>query len=314
MPPRIPTRAALRCPSGRLFSTSYSRLSKVELAYTRHDPHHPTTEPHSPILLMHGLFGSQRNNRTMSKVLARDLSRPVYTLDLRNHGDSPHAATHTYTSMAEDVEAFISTHSIPTPILIGHSMGAKVAMTMALRHPTAYSALIPVDNAPIDAALKSDFGAYVTAMKKIEDARPPITKQSEADAILAEYEKEVSIRQFLLTNLVKGPVATAEGNGQTKPQTALRWRIPLQTLAKSLPDMADFPFRQTGEARYEGPTLIVRGTKSHYVSDESLPVIGSFFPRFELLDIEAGHWVMSEKFEEFRAGAVEWIKRVVDRE
>lgn len=216
--------------------------------------------------------------------------------------------------MAEDVEAFISTHNIHRPTLIGHSMGAKVAMALALRRPDKYSALMPVDNAPIDAALKSDFGSYMTAMKKIADRQPPVTRQSEADAILAEYEKEVSIRQFLLTNLIKAPVSAAGADGQTKPQTGLRWRIPLQTLAKSLPGMADFPFRDPEGVRFEGPTLIVRGTNSHYVSDESLPAIGSFFPRFELLDIEAGHWVMSEKFEEFRAGAVDWIKRVVDRD
>lgn len=219
--------------------------------------------------------------------------------------------------MAEDVEAFISTHGIPKPTLIGHSMGAKVAMALALRQPSNYSALVPVDNAPIDAALKSDFGSYVTAMKRIEDRRPPVARQSEADAILAEYESSLPIRQFLLTNLVKAPGSSSSAagdDGQTTPQTALRWRIPLQTLAKSLPDMADFPFRDPEGARFEGPTLVVRGTNSHYVSDESLPVIGMFFPRFEVLDIEAGHWVMSEKFEEFRAGAAEWIKRVVDRE
>jgi pimeloyl-ACP methyl ester carboxylesterase len=78
--------------------------------------------------------------------------------------------------------------------------------------------------------------------------------------------------------------------------------------------MADFPFKDPEIVRFEGPTLIVRGTKSHYVSDECLPLVGRFFPRFELLDIEAGHWVMSEKFEEFRQGCVEWIKRVVDKE
>jgi pimeloyl-ACP methyl ester carboxylesterase len=211
--------------------------------------------------------------------------------------------------MAEDVEAFIATHALSKPTLIGHSMGAKVAMTLALRQPAAYSALIPVDNAPLDAALKSDFGAYVNAMKQIADAQPPVAKQSDADAILAKYEKEVAIRQFLLTNLVK---AGPEHDGP--PGKKLKWRIPLQTLAKSLPDMADFPFKDPEMVRFEGPTLIVRGTKSHYVSDECLPLVGRFFPRFELLDIEAGHWVMSEKFEEFREGCVEWIKRVVDKE
>lgn len=73
--------------------------------------------------------------------------------------------------------------------------------------------------------------------------------------------------------------------------------------------MADFPFRDPNEARYEGPTLFVRGTKSHYVADEALPLIGQFFPRFELLDIESGHWVITEKPEEFRRGVVDFLQR-----
>ncbi len=214
--------------------------------------------------------------------------------------------------MAEDVESFISTHKIPSPILIGHSMGAKVAMTLALRQPSKYSALIPVDNAPVDAALKSDFGKYVQAMKEIEDYRPRIQKQSEADKILQKAEADLGIRQFLLTNLVKTPVSSTTSNGQEVPKTELRFRIPLATLAKSLPDMGDFPFKDPDQARYEGPTLVVRGTKSHYVADDTLPVIGKFFPRFELLDVDCGHWVMSERFEEFKDGVVEWVKRVVD--
>ena len=217
--------------------------------------------------------------------------------------------------MAEDVESFISTHSIPLPILIGHSMGAKVAMTLALRQPSKYSALIPVDNAPVDAALKSDFGTYVNAMKEIEDHKPRITKQSEADKILSKYESNMGIRQFLLTNFIKTPISDPNSpskDGQTTPRTELRFRIPLATLAKALPDMADFPFKDPEEVRYEGPTLVVRGTKSHYVADETLPVIGKFFPRFEVLDVESGHWVMSERFEEFRRGVGEWVRRSVD--
>lgn len=221
--------------------------------------------------------------------------------------------------MAVDVEHFIAQQNITRPTLIGHSMGAKVAMTLALRSPDKYSALIPVDNAPVDAALKSDFGTYVKAMREVEDHKPPITKQSEADKILAKYESDLAIRQFLLTNLVKKPAGGADqphvhrtGDHRHAQKTELRFRIPLQTLAKALPAMADFPFKDPDQARYEGPTLVVRGTKSHYVADEMLPLIGRFFPQFELLEFDCGHWVMSEKFEEFRAGVVEWIGRVVD--
>lgn len=228
--------------------------------------------------------------------------------------------------MATDVEQFIRAQNLTRPTLIGHSMGAKVAMTLALRSPQNYSALIPVDNAPVDAALKSDFGKYVNAMREIEEQQEKaqhgtgarIEKQSDADKILAKYESDISIRQFLLTNLVKmprkGSTPHKVGDHHHAHKMELRFRIPLQTLAKSLPAMADFPFKDPDVARFEGPTLVVRGTKSHYVSDETLPLIGRFFPRFELLDCDCGHWVMAEKFEEFRAGVVEWVQRVVDRE
>jgi pimeloyl-ACP methyl ester carboxylesterase len=220
--------------------------------------------------------------------------------------------------MAQDVEHFLQTQQIRSPTLIGHSMGAKVAMTLALRDPKSYSGLVPVDNAPVDAALKSDFATYVSAMKEIEDRQPQITKASEADKILLRYEPDLAIRQFLLTNLVKVPVQSTGSHEQrshgTAPATELRFRIPLPTLAKALPDMADFPFKDPDTHKYKGPTLVVRGTRSHYVADETLPVIGRFFPKFELLDCDSGHWVMSERFEEFRQGLGEWVGRVVDEQ
>jgi pimeloyl-ACP methyl ester carboxylesterase len=169
-------------------------------------------------------------------------------------------------------------------------------MTLALRNPHSISALIPVDNSPVDATLKSDFSRYVQGMRVVEDAQ--VTKQSDADAILQKYEEALPIRQFLLTNLTRSPETNA-----------VKFRIPIKTLASSLSHLGDFPFRDPDESRYEGPTLFVRGTKSHYVADEALPLIGRFFPRFELLDIESGHWVISEKPEEFRRGVVDFLQR-----
>lgn len=191
--------------------------------------------------------------------------------------------------MAEDVELFMQAHKLSNSCLIGHSMGAKAAMAVALRHKVEVGALIPVDNAPVDAALKSDFGKYVQGMRKIQDAQ--VTKQSEADAILSQYEPSLPIRQFLLTNLSRD-----QADGVQK------WRIPIKTLGSSLDNMADFPFKDPDAAQYKGQTLIVRGTNSHYVADEMLPLVGRFFPAFKSVDIEAGHWLISEKPEEFRKG------------
>ncbi|KAI9881379.1 MAG: hypothetical protein M1830_003386 [Pleopsidium flavum] len=168
-------------------------------------------------------------------------------------------------------------------------------MTVALRSPSIVGALISVDNAPVDAILKSDFANYIQGMKRIEDAQ--VTKQFEADDILKQYEKSLPIRQFLLTNLIR-------------PQNSkfLQFRVPLRTLAGALDNMGDFPIRDPDEARFEKPTLFIRGTESHYVADDVLPLIGRFFPRFELRDIASGHWVISEKPEEFRSAVVEFLQ------
>ncbi|MCJ1256591.1 hypothetical protein MMC24_004415 [Lignoscripta atroalba] len=197
--------------------------------------------------------------------------------------------------MARDVEEFIEAHALVLPTLIGHSMGAKVAMSVALRSPQTVGALIPVDNAPVDATLKSDFAKYVQGMRKIQQAH--VTKQVEADSILKDFEEALPIRQFLLTNLVRPP-----------DSRNLSFRIPVQILASALDNMGDFPFKDPEKVRYGGPTLFIRGTKSRYVADDVLPLIGRFFPMFKLRDIQCGHWVISEKPDEFRRAVVEFLQ------
>nr|ANM86727.1 putative alpha/beta hydrolase [Cladonia uncialis subsp. uncialis]AUW30990.1 putative alpha/beta hydrolase [Cladonia uncialis subsp. uncialis] len=197
--------------------------------------------------------------------------------------------------MADDVEEFISKHKLHVPVMIGHSMGAKVAMTVALRSPERVSALVPVDNAPVDASLSSDFPKYIQGMREVDEAG--VKKQVEADNVLKNYVEALPIRQFLLTNLIPSP-----------NREHLQFRIPLKILAASLDYMGDFPFKDPDEARYDGPTLVIRGTKSHYVPDDVLPLIGRFFPRFELRDIESGHWVISEKPEAFRQAVVDFLQ------
>jgi len=244
---------------------------------------------------MHGLFGSKKNNRGISKALARDLKRPVYAVDLRNHGDSPHDPRHDYVSMADDVAGFIDEHGLQKATLIGHSMGAKTAMTLALRTPQLIESLVSVDNAPLDAALLSDFAKYIQGMKKIEEWE--VTRQAEADMILQDYEESLTIRQFLLGNLYRPP--------NEKMQ---RFKIPLKILATALDNLGDFPFKDPDEVRFEKPALFVRGIQSKYVPDEALPIIGKFFPMFQLVDIDAGHWVISEQPEAFRRAVVEFLQ------
>ncbi|KAJ0271516.1 hypothetical protein COL940_010969 [Colletotrichum noveboracense] len=143
-------------------------------------------------------------------------------------------------------------------------------MTLALESPDLVKDIVAVDNAPVDAVLESGFGKYIQGMRRIESAN--VTRQAEADQILKEYER--------------------------KPEQ--KFRVPLDIIGRSLNHMGDFPYKDPSKVRFEKPALFVRGTKSKYVPDDVLPIIGQFFPKFRLADIDAGHWVISEKPEDFR--------------
>ncbi|KAI1365382.1 alpha beta hydrolase fold family [Xylaria arbuscula] len=299
-------RSSVLAASFRSLSRTYSTSGgRIQLVFDHHAP--PKSDRHqqdSPIIFMHGLFGSKKNNRSVSKVLARDLNRHVYAIDLRNHGESPHAHRHDYVAMAEDVAGFISEHGLRQPTLIGHSMGAKTAMTLALDQPALISDIVSVDNAPIDATLSRNFATYIRGMRHIEDAG--VTRQSDADSILTSYEDDIHIRQFLLGNAHRVPAAADANDNQAK-KNIVKFRIPLDILGKNLDNLGDFPFRNPDERRFEKPALFIRGTQSKYVPDEAIPIIGRFFPRFELVDIDAGHWVISEKPAEFLKAVVEFL-------
>ncbi|OOF90299.1 hypothetical protein ASPCADRAFT_519313 [Aspergillus carbonarius ITEM 5010] len=290
----LPIRATFRGASGaRLFSTT--RGLRVDLSYQVFGPE-KAEATQSPIVFLHGLFGSKQNNRGISKALARDLNREIFTLDLRNHGQSFHSEEHNYSAMAEDVVKFLQQLKLDKCVLIGHSMGAKAAMTVALDSPKLVSALVPVDNAPVNAPLKSDFGLYIRGMQHVEAAN--VTKQSEADEILKGYESSLPIRQFLLTNLVR-----------SQEDQTMKFRVPLAVLGDAIPAMADFPYREPGAVSYDGPTLFVRGTKSKYVSDDTVPAIKKFFPNAQIADVEAGHWLISENPEAFRQAVVKFLQK-----
>ncbi|TQS34216.1 hypothetical protein Golomagni_05409 [Golovinomyces magnicellulatus] len=268
----------------RTIATSNSAGFHLPLAYDIYKP--PTMANSEAIIVLHGLFGSKKNNRGISKVLARDLGRP----DLRNHGDSPHNEKHDYLSMAEDLSWFISMHGLKNPTLIGHSMGAKAAMALALQHPSLIQDIVSVDNAPANTMFPSDFSRYIEGMQRIEAAK--VQKQSEADEILQGYVESLPVRQFLLGNLYR-----TEDKSQ-------KFKIPLETLNQSLLNLRNFPIQELESYKFEKPSLFVRGTKSKFIPNHLLPGIGKFFPQYKLVDIEAGHWVISESPDEFRKGTM----------
>ena len=229
-----------------------------------------------PVAILHGLFGSGRNWRSVAQRLAA--RHRVLTFDLRNHGASPWADGMSYAEMVEDLRASLRARRLEHAALLGHSMGGKVAMLMALLHPGEVDRLVIVDIAP--AANPPNLLAYIRAMRAI-DLRG-VTRRAEVDAALAGAVPDPAERAFLLQNLVID-------------ENAAHWRLNLEAIERDFPQIAGFPDLPAGTA-YPGPALFVAGARSNYVQPQHEPGIRRLFPRARIMRIEgAGHWVHAEQ-------------------
>jgi len=235
-----------------------------------------------PLVILHGLFGSRRNWASLARQLGE--THRVFTLDLRNHGDSPWSETMSYREMAEDVGTFLGSHGLDGATLMGHSMGGKTAMLLALEEGDLVSRLIVVDIAPV--AYAHTHLPYIKAKQAVDlDAA---ARRSEVDQVLQEAIPERSLRNFLMHNLV------TEGG-------RLRWRINLQALHDNMDDLTGYPDDLDGLS-YDGPTLFLAGADSHYLEIGHLPRIRALFPAAEIDAIAgAGHWVHAEQPQAFLA-------------
>lgn len=235
-----------------------------------------------PLLFLHGLFGSGRNFRGLARGFADRFT--CCLVDLRNHGDSPHARPASYPAMAADLLALLDTRGWPRADLVGHSMGGKVAMYAALAAPDRVRRLAVLDIAPV---------RYAHSHRELIDAllaldTEALRRRADADAALAPAVPDPVLRGFLLQNLV----FDAQGRAS--------WRIALDILREDMPELTDFT-PPGGNVRYDGPTLFLRGALSGYVPDTVLPAIRALFPRATIRTIpEAGHWLHAERPDEVR--------------
>ncbi|XP_075052716.1 sn-1-specific diacylglycerol lipase ABHD11 [Mixophyes fleayi] len=242
--------------------------------------------PGSPLVLLHGLFGSKSNFQSIARALVRKTGRKVLTLDARNHGSSPHCDVITYTEMSDDVSQLLQQLNIPSCVLIGHSMGGKTAMTLALQQPQLVERLVSVDISPSPTVPQSGFPEYIKAMQRVqlEGKMPRSAARRLAEEQLSATVQESSVRQFLLTNLVQ-------------ENDHFKWRVNLEAIANHLPDLLDFPEFHT---TYPGPALFLGGANSPYISSENYPDIERLFPCASVEYIQgAGHWVHAEQTRDF---------------
>jgi len=233
----------------------------------------PTDQP--SLLIAHGLFGSARNWGAIAKRMSED--RLVLSVDMRNHGQSDWDNSHSYPDMASDLAEVIATHGAPMDV-IGHSMGGKAAMVLALQHPTLVRRLIVADIAPVPYT-HTQIG-FIAAMRGLDLSL--VEKRSDADRLLATEIEDAGVRAFLLQSLdIK----------------AKHWRLNLDVLEAEMPKIMGFPNLDT---QFNGATLFLSGAASDYVLPEHRTGIKTLFPKARFARIpDAGHWLHAEKPREF---------------
>jgi esterase len=240
-----------------------------------------------PMVIMHGIFGSSDNWLTQARLFSSTYH--VFTLDLRNHGQSEHSPEFDYKVMANDLEQFIASKNLKDPIVIGHSMGGKVAMNFALAHPEKLQKLIVVDIAPRFYNL--EHYVILDGLKAIPI--DTVSSRQEADQTLSKFVPEADVRQFLLKNL------------QRKPAGGFSWKLNLPVIDKNIKNIGlDLQYDGT----FDKPTLFIRGGKSAYVNDEDMIRIKQIFPKAQLDTLDTGHWVQAEKPQEFVDLVTRWLK------
>ena len=261
----------------------------LDLAQIVHAPEGPETAP--PLLIAHGLFGSARNFNALGRRFAR--GRRVVMVDMRNHGASPWSDDCAYPAMAADLAAAVRRHCGGRAVVLGHSMGGKAAMALALSEPDLLAGLIVADIAPV--AYPHSHAPYIAAMKAVDLSR--VARRGDADAMLADAVPEPPLRAFLLQNLVI-------------EQGGARWRVNLDALERAMPVLTGFP-DDLPQAAHDGPALFLRGEASDYAGPETEAAIRARFPAAEIETLPgAGHWLHAERPDAFAASVTAWLDRL----
>lgn len=248
------------------------------------------------VAFVHGLFGQGKNFTAIAKALARrDPTLRIGLVDLPNHGRSPWTDSINYRDMADLVAEALREWSPGTPvILVGHSMGGRTVMQVALHHPDVVEKLVVVDVSPVDGdSSEGEFRHLIGALRHIDLAH--LDSRQEAEQVVAPFIRDERVRSFLLQNLRRGPGTQASPEGQV---AAWHWQCNLDLLESDLAQVGSWP--QDEDARWEGPVVWIRGAESDYVQPRHRPAMEALFPHARLVTVKgAGHWVHSEQPEAF---------------
>ena len=241
-------------------------------------------EAGSTVVFCHGLFGQGRNWTQIGKELSQD--HRVRLVDMPNHGRSEWVDTLDYLDLADRVAGLFSDEDPVT--LVGHSMGGKIAMVLALRRPELVERLCVVDVSPVTYSNTREFAGYIEAMRGLD--LTALERRGDADEALRDAVPNDTVRAFLLQNLRR------EGD-------SWRWQVNLEVLGDELGELGSWPEEELSDVQpYEGRVLWVGGDRSDYVREEYAEAMDRWFPRNRRVTIKgAGHWVHSEEPQTFLA-------------
>ena len=247
-----------------------------------------------PLIILHGLFGMSDNWVSIGKLLA--LHYTVIIPDLRNHGQSPHSIIFNYDAMTNDVSELLDDLNLQSAIIMGHSMGGKVAMQFALQHPEKTDKLIVVDMSMRQYDERQMHIEIIKAMMSIDFEY--IDKRSAVSELLKSSITDEKVRLFIMKNLYR------------KTRFQLGWRPDLEDIYQNI----DYIFESiSSNDKYRGASLFIHGAESDYVQKSDIPMILHYFPQavFNIVS-QAGHWVHADNPEEFivQIAAFLDIKRV----
>lgn len=236
-------------------------------------------ETGTPIIILHGIFGSSDNWLNIGKVLAK--THQVFLLDQRNHGQSPWSDEFDYMVMAADLKEFIEDHQLQNPILIGHSMGGKVVMQFELNYPALAQKVIVVDIAPKYYPVHHT--QILNGLNSLDLKN--LQSRTEANEHLKRFEEKEGVRQFLLKNLYRNS------------ENEFAFRINLKVITKNIDVVGHELFIKNPSETF---TYFIKGSDSHYILPEDERYISEIFPNFEIIEIaNAGHWVQADQPEAF---------------
>jgi esterase len=244
----------------------------------------------APLVILHGLYGDSDNWISIARMLEKRFT--IFIPDLRNHGKSPHTPTHTYQDMVEDLIRFFNEYHIKKAIVIGHSMGGKLAMMFASEYPELITSLIVADITPKSYNYQAESYKTVIEHELILDLMDElnlvsVNSRKEIDSFLSEKLKDSTLRQFLLKNIHRNKEGYFE------------WKINVPVLKYSLGLITggvDSDWFADRKPILGYPVTFIRGLDSDYITDKDIPLIRDIYPEARVIDIPgAGHWLHAEQ-------------------